>query len=151
MGGGAETATAVSQRPARRTDPSPSTLPKSFFGRGAEIRVRVDDVDRAPVDTEGPGLQRNPALTDSVNVGFAQVVDRGRLRLRVYERGVGETLACGSGACAAAVVAMRRGWVDRTVDVELPGGTLRIDWPHDDATIAMTGPAAFVFEGEWIE
>ena len=113
--------------------------------------VRVDDVDRAPVDTVGPGLQRNPAFPDSVNVGFAQVVDRGRLRLRVYERGVGETLACGSGACAAAVVAMRRGWVDRTVDVELPGGTLRIDWPHDDATIAMTGPAAFVFEGEWIE
>ena len=112
--------------------------------------VRVDDVGRAPVDRIGPALQRDAAFPDSVNVGFVQVVDRGHLRLRVYERGVGETLACGSGACAAAAVAMRRGWVDRSVEVALPGGMLRIDWPDDDATIAMTGPAAFVFEGEWI-
>jgi diaminopimelate epimerase len=112
--------------------------------------LRVDDVARAAVDAVGPALQRDPAFPDSVNVGFVQVVDRGHLRLRVYERGVGETLACGSGACAAAAVAMRHGWVDRGVDVELPGGTLHIDWPDDAASIAMTGPAAFVFEGEWI-
>jgi diaminopimelate epimerase len=112
--------------------------------------LRVHDVARAPVDSLGPALQRDPAFPDSVNVGFVQVVDRGHLRLRVYERGVGETLACGSGACAAAAVAMRHGWVDRGVDIELPGGILHIDWPDDDASIAMTGPAAYVFEGEWI-
>jgi diaminopimelate epimerase len=112
--------------------------------------VRVNDVERAPIDSVGPALQRDPAFPDSVNVGFVQVLDRTHLRLRVYERGVGETLACGSGACAAAAVAMRQGWVDRGVDVELPGGTLHIDWPDDAASIAMTGPAAFVFEGEWI-
>ncbi|GAB6196227.1 diaminopimelate epimerase [Lysobacter xanthus] len=112
--------------------------------------LRVDDVAHAAVDTVGPALQRDAAFPDSVNVGFVEVVDRGHLRLRVYERGVGETLACGSGACAAAAVAMRRGWVDRSVDIDLPGGRLRIDWPDDDATIAMTGPAAFVFEGDWI-
>ena len=112
--------------------------------------IRVDDVEHAPVSSLGAALQGDPAFPDSVNVGFVQVVDRSRLRLRVYERGVGETLACGSGACAAAVIAMRRNWVDRAVDVALPGGTLRIEWPHDDATVAMSGPAAFVFEGEWI-
>ncbi|AXK73442.1 diaminopimelate epimerase [Lysobacter sp. TY2-98] len=113
--------------------------------------IRVDDVDTAPVDTLGPALQRDDAFPDSVNVGFVQVVDRSHLRLRVYERGVGETLACGSGACAAAVTAMRRGWVERAVDVALPGGTLRIEWPSDDASVAMTGPTAFVFEGDWLE
>ncbi|TZF81993.1 diaminopimelate epimerase [Cognatilysobacter lacus] len=112
--------------------------------------VRVDDIDRAPLDTVGPALQRDAAFPDSANVGFVQVIDRGHLRLRVYERGVGETLACGSGACAAAAVAMRHGWVDRSVDVKLPGGILHIDWPDDAASIAMAGPAAFVFEGEWI-
>jgi diaminopimelate epimerase len=113
--------------------------------------IRVDDVADASVTTLGPALQRHPAFPDSVNVGFAEVVDRRHLRLRVYERGVGETLACGSGACAAAVVAMRRGWVERAVDVALPGGTLHIEWPDDDASVAMTGPAAFVFEGDWID
>ena len=112
--------------------------------------VRVDDAAAAAVERLGPALQRDAAFPDSVNVGFVEVVDRGHVRLRVYERGVGETLACGSGACAAAVVAMRHGWVDRGVDVDLPGGTLHIDWPDDAASIAMTGPAAFVFEGEWI-
>ena len=111
--------------------------------------IEVDDVDAAPVATLGPALQRHAAFPDSVNVGFAQVVARDRVRLRVHERGVGETLACGSGACAAAAVLMRRGRVDREVAVELPGGTLRIAWPDDAASIAMTGPAVFVFEGEW--
>jgi diaminopimelate epimerase len=94
-------------------------------------------------------VQAHPAFPDSANVGFAQVVARDRIRLRVFERGVGETLACGSGACAAAAVLMRRGLVDREIAVELPGGTLRIAWPDDDAPMAMSGPAAFVFEGEW--
>lgn len=112
--------------------------------------LRVDAVDAAPVATLGPALQRHAAFPDSINVGFVEVLDRAHLRLRVFERGVGETLACGSGACAAAVVAMRRGWVDRAVDVALPGGVLRVEWPRDDAGVAMTGPAAFVFEGEFL-
>ena len=111
--------------------------------------VEVEDVDIAPVATIGPAVQRHAAFPESVNVGFAQVVSRDRIRLRVFERGVGETLACGSGACAAAAILMRRGRIDREVTVELPGGTLDIAWPDDDAQIAMSGPAAFVFEGEW--
>ena len=106
-------------------------------------------MDLAPVATFGPAVQRHDAFPESVNVGFAQVVSRDRIRLRVFERGVGETLACGSGACAAAAVLMRRGRIDREVAVELPGGTLNIAWPDDTAQIAMSGPAAFVFEGEW--
>lgn len=111
--------------------------------------IEVDDVDAAPVATLGPALQRHAAFPESVNVGFAEVVARDRIRLRVFERGVGETLACGSGACAAAAVLMRRGRIDREVAVELPGGALKIAWPEDGAQIAMSGPTAFVFEGEW--
>ncbi|MEQ1511893.1 MAG: diaminopimelate epimerase [Lysobacteraceae bacterium] len=111
--------------------------------------IEVDDVDLAPVATFGPAVQRHEAFPESANVGFAQVVSRDRIRLRVFERGVGETRACGSGACAAAAVLMRRGRIDREVAVELPGGTLNIAWPDDNAQIAMSGPAAFVFEGEW--
>ncbi|MDR0184151.1 diaminopimelate epimerase [Lysobacter arvi] len=111
--------------------------------------IEVDDIDQAPVETVAPMLQAHPAFPESVNVGFAQVESRDRIRLRVYERGVGETLACGSGACAAAAVLMRRGRVDRDVTVALPGGELRIEWPADDAPLTMSGPTAFVFEGEW--
>ena len=110
--------------------------------------IEVDDVAAAPVGTLGPALQRSAAFPESVNVGFAQVESRRRIRLRVYERGAGETLACGSGACAAAVVMMRRGRVDSEVDVALPGGTLRISWRGDGAPITMAGPTAFVFDGE---
>jgi diaminopimelate epimerase len=111
--------------------------------------VEVDDVRTAPVSTLGPALQAQPAFPNSVNVGFAQVVARDHIRLRVFERGVGETLACGSGACAAVAILVRRGRVDRDVAVELPGGTLRVGWHDDGAPITMSGPAAFVFEGEW--
>lgn len=112
--------------------------------------IEVARVDDAPVAALGAALQRQPAFPESVNVGFAEVAGRDRVRLRVYERGVGETLACGSGAGAAAAVLIRRGRVDRRVRVELPGGALDIDWPADDAELTMAGPAAFVFEGEWI-
>lgn len=111
--------------------------------------IEVDDVDAAEVAATGAALQAHTAFPESVNVGFAQVLGRDRIRLRVYERGVGETLACGSGACAASATLIRRGRVDRELAVQLPGGTLRIAWPDDDAPIAMSGPAAFVFEGEW--
>ncbi|GAA5069404.1 diaminopimelate epimerase [Lysobacter panacisoli] len=111
--------------------------------------IEVDDIDNAPVEIVAPMLQSHPAFPESVNVGFARVESRDRIRLRVYERGVGETLACGSGACAAAAVLMRRGRIDREVTVALPGGDLRIAWPADDAPLTMSGPTAFVFEGEW--
>ncbi|HEY0661401.1 MAG TPA: diaminopimelate epimerase [Lysobacter sp.] len=110
--------------------------------------IEVDDVDAAPVATIGPLLQSRTAFPQSANVGFAQVDSRGRIRLRVYERGVGETLACGSGACAAAAVLMRRGRVDRELTVALPGGELVIAWPTDDAPMTMAGPTAFAFEGD---
>ena len=112
--------------------------------------VEVDDVEAAPIEALGPALQRHPAFPQQCNVGFAQVLDRGRIRLRVYERGVGETLACGSGACAAVAVLARRGRVDAEagVEVSLPGGRLHI---HRDADggLHMAGPAAFVYEGEF--
>ncbi|MDQ2991007.1 MAG: diaminopimelate epimerase [Pseudomonadota bacterium] len=113
--------------------------------------IEVDDVNAAPVDTLGPALQAHAAFPDSVNVGFVQILARDRIRLRVHERGVGETLACGSGACAAAAILMRRGRVDRDITVDLPGGSLRIGWHDDHAQITMTGPATFVFEGDYLQ
>jgi diaminopimelate epimerase len=111
--------------------------------------IEVADVDVAPVAVLGPALQSSSAFPQSANIGFAQVVARDRVRLRVYERGVGETLACGSGACAAAAILIRRGAIDRQVNISLPGGDLRISWPDDTAEVIMSGPAAFVFEGDW--
>jgi len=112
--------------------------------------IEVDDIATARVGMQGPALQRSGAFPESVNVGFAQVQSRSRIRLRVYERGVGETLACGSGACAAAAILMRRGRVDRDITVALPGGELQVAWPDPAGPITMAGPAAFVFEGEWL-
>lgn len=106
-------------------------------------------MDAAPVERVGGLLQQNAAFPDSVNVGFVQVVEPTHVRLRVFERGVGETLACGSGACAAAVVLMQRGRVERDVRVSLPGGELRIRWAGDQQEVVMSGPAVFVFDGEW--
>ena len=111
--------------------------------------IEVEDIDAAPVARIGRAVQTSPWFPESVNVGFAQVLADDHIRLRVFERGVGETLACGSGACAAVAVLARHGRTGRSVDVSLPGGRLRIDWPADDATLSMSGPAAFVFEGEW--
>lgn len=107
----------------------------------------------AAVDAAGIGawLQGCGLFPGSVNVGFAEVLAPDHIALRVFERGVGETLACGSGACAAVAILVRQGRVARAVRVDLPGGTLHIDWPSDDAPVLMRGPAAFVFEGEWID
>lgn len=110
--------------------------------------VEVASVADAPVATLGPLVQARPEFPEGVNVGFAQVLAPDRIRLRVYERGAGETLACGSGACAAVAALVRQGRIGRHVQVELPGGTLEITWPADDAAITMAGPTAFVFEGE---
>ncbi len=112
--------------------------------------LQVDAVDRAPVATLGPLLERHPRFPRRVNVGFMEVVSRDHIRLRVFERGVGETLACGSGACAAMVVGRLQGLLAATVQVDLPGGSLRIQWPDESAGVTMTGPATRVFEG-WIE
>ena len=111
--------------------------------------IEVEDVEAASVAVLGPALQSSAVFPQSANIGFAQIVARNHLRLRVYERGVGETLACGSGACAAAAVLMRRGRIDRNVTVSLPGGDLQLHWPDDASEVIMSGPAAFVFEGEW--
>lgn len=113
--------------------------------------ILVDGVADAPVELWGRILQSAPVFPEGVNVGFAQRLDDASIRLRVYERGVGETLACGSGACAAAVALIRRGLLKRRVAVHLPGGTLMIDWPHAAAGVTMTGPAERVFEGEWLD
>ncbi|TDK22739.1 diaminopimelate epimerase [Luteimonas aestuarii] len=112
--------------------------------------IEVPAVDDAPLQHIGGTLQQSRWFPESVNVGFAQVLSPDRIRLRVFERGVGETLACGSGACAAVAVLARQGRVGREVAVSLPGGELHIAWPGDDAPVTMAGPAAFVFEGEWI-
>ncbi len=111
--------------------------------------IEVGLADAAPVERVGPLLQQHASFPESVNVGFAQVIDPGHARLRVYERGVGETLACGSGACAAAVVLMQRGRLQRDARISLPGGELRIQWPGPGEQIVMSGPTAFVFDGEW--
>jgi diaminopimelate epimerase len=113
--------------------------------------IEVASVAQTPVAEYGAALQQSAHFPQSANVGFAEVVARDRIRLRVYERGVGETLACGSGACAAAAVLMRRGRIDRSAAVMLPGGELGIRWPDDGAQVIMSGPAAFVFEGEWTQ
>ena len=108
----------------------------------------VDDVEAAPVTTTGPQVQALAAFPRGVNVGFMQVVDRSHIRLRVYERGAGETLACGTGACAAVVSGIRFGLLDATVDVQTRGGPLTIQWAGGDAPVLMTGPATIVFQGE---
>ena len=106
----------------------------------------VEDLDTAPVDVEGPEIEHHPAFPNRVNAGFMQVLGAHRLRLRVWERGAGETLACGTGACAAAVSGIRRGLLRSPVDVETRGGVLTIDWTG--ASVTMTGPARRVFDGE---
>lgn len=111
--------------------------------------IEVGLIDAAPVERLGPLLQQHASFPESVNVGFAQVVEPDHVRLRVYERGVGETLACGSGACAAAVSLMQRGRLANDARVSLPGGELRIQWQGNGQPVVMSGPTAFVFEGEW--
>jgi diaminopimelate epimerase len=106
----------------------------------------VDDVDAAPVAAEGPLIETHPRFVRRVNAGFMQVVSRGLIRLRVFERGAGETLACGTGACAAVVAGIRRGLLDEQVDVQTRGGLLSIEWRG--AEVLMTGPAQTVFRGE---
>jgi diaminopimelate epimerase len=110
--------------------------------------LRVEDVEQAPVHSLGPKIEVHPRFVQRVNVGFLQVIDRQHARLRVWERGAGETRACGTGACAAAVAAIRQGWMDSPLQLELPGGKLCIEWAGDGQPVMMTGPAVRVYEGQ---
>ena len=144
--------------PAGTPHPANETMPWSLDVAGQRVHLtlrcmgnphavlRVDDVDAAPVATLGPAIERHAAFPRGVNVGFLQVVSRTQARLRVFERDAGETLACGTGACAAVAAGIRAGWLDPRVEVELRGGTLVIEW--NGGAVRMTGPAHTVFEGE---
>ena len=110
--------------------------------------VQVENSDSAPVATWGEAMQDHPLFPQRVNVGFMQLLDRGKINLRVYERGAGETLACGSGACAAAVAGIRLGLLDNTVLVNLPGGELTVEWQGEGTAVRLTGPAKTVFHGK---
>ncbi len=108
----------------------------------------VEDLDAAPVSSEGALIESHPRFPERVNVGFMQVIDRHQIRLRVFERGAGETLACGTGACAAAVTGIRLNLLDSPVSVSTHGGDLSISWDGEATPVMMTGPAVTVFEGE---
>jgi diaminopimelate epimerase len=109
--------------------------------------LRVDSTEVAPVDTLGPAIEAHPRFPNRVNAGFVEIVDRSHVRLRVYERGVGETLACGTGACAAVAVERKRGLLDASVVVSARGGELRVNWDSLGDNIWLTGPAEIAFEG----
>jgi diaminopimelate epimerase len=109
---------------------------------------RVADVDAADVAAIGPEIEALDCFPNKVNAGFMQIVSRSHIRLRVFERGAGETLACGTGACAAVVAGIRLGWLDRAVEVDTRGGRLGIEWAGLGAPVLMTGPAQTVLEGE---
>ncbi|MBA5637251.1 diaminopimelate epimerase [Duganella sp. LX20W] len=108
----------------------------------------VDDVDQAPVELTGPLIEHHTRFPNRVNAGFMQIVNRHHIKLRVYERGAGETLACGTGSCAAVVAGIRRGLLDSPVRVDARGGQLSIAWEGEGQSVYLTGPAVTVFEGE---
>ncbi len=132
-----------------RLDVNDESLDISVVSMGNPHAVlRVEDIEAAPVGRLGAQIEAHPRFPQRVNAGFMQVLDRRHIRLRVFERGSGETLACGSGACAAVVAGRQRGWLDDTVSVSLRGGELRISWAGGNEPVMMTGPAVSVFEGE---
>ncbi|HZZ31914.1 MAG TPA: diaminopimelate epimerase [Phenylobacterium sp.] len=128
-------------------DASLATAPGCVSMGNPHVVFFVPDIEAAPVKIAGPMVEHHPLFPEQVNVGFAQIIDRGRIRLKVWERGAGLTQACGTGACAALVAAARRDLTDRTAVLVLDGGELLIEWRDDDHVI-MTGPAAVDFAGE---
>ena len=127
-----------------------TTVRVSVLSMGNPHAVQVvPDVETAPVTVQGPRIEHHPRFPRRVNAGYMAVVDRATIRLRVWERGAGETLACGTGACAAVVAGIRRGLLDAAVRVITHGGELVIRWAGEGSPVLMTGPAATVFEGEW--
>ena len=129
------------------TDAGPAVLTLVSMGNPHGV-IFVSSVVDAPVANLGAALQAHEAFPESLNVGFCEIVDRKRLRLRVYERGVGETQACGSGACAAMAAAREQGWVGDEVTVSLSGGELRLRWQGPGSPLMMAGPTAFAYEGQ---
>lgn len=130
-------------------DVADETLETSVVSMGNPHAVQVvDSVDTAPVGEHGPLIEKHPRFPQRVNAGFMQIVDRHAIKLRVYERGSGETMACGTGACAAVVAGIRRGLLDSPVRVTTRGGDLTIAWGGDERPVLMTGPAVTVFTGE---
>ena len=125
----------------------PVTISTLSMGNPHAVRV-VQEIETAPVETEGAFIETHPRFPKRVNVGYMQVIDRNHIKLRVFERGAGETLACGTGACAAVVTGMNLGLLDNQVIVSTRGGELTISWQGADAPVWMTGPAVTVFEGE---
>jgi len=126
-----------------------TAVPVTVVSMGNPHAVQVvADVDQAAVTVQGPRIELHPRFPKRVNAGYLQVVDRRHARVRVWERGAGETLACGTGACAAVVAGRLRGLLDDEVDVQVRGGTLRIVWHGEGETVRMTGPAVSVFDGE---
>ena len=109
--------------------------------------IVVDSTDTAPVETLGPAIEKHPRFPNRVNAGFVEIIDRSHIKLRVYERGAGETLACGTGACAAVAVERKRGLLDASVVVRARGGELRVNWDSPGDNIWLTGPAEVAFEG----
>jgi diaminopimelate epimerase len=128
-------------------DGEPVTVGVVSMGNPHAVQV-VTDIDTAPVLEQGPLFQHHRRFPQRVNAGFMQILNRKHIRLRVFERGVGETLACGTGACAAVVVGRQMGLLDGRVMVELPGGRLNITWEGEGQPVYMTGPAVSVFDGE---
>lgn len=125
------------------------TIEISALSMGNPHAVQVvTDVETAPVSAHGPLIERHERFPQRVNAGFMQIIDRTHVRLRVYERGAGETLACGTGACAAAVAGITRGLLDSPVTVSMRGGDLAIGWAGEGQPVLMTGPAVVVFAGE---
>ena len=129
------------------TDAGPAVLTLVSMGNPHGV-IFVPSVVDAPVANLGAALQAHEAFPESLNVGFCEIVDRKRLRLRVHERGVGETQACGSGACAAMAAAREQGWVGDEVTVSLSGGELRLRWQGPGSPLMMAGPTAFAYEGQ---
>ncbi len=111
----------------------------------------VDDIAKAPVVTDGPLLERHPVFPSKANIEFVQVLSSTHAKMRVWERGTGVTLACGTGACAVLVACALNGFTGREADIDLPGGPLHIEWNPDDNHVYMTGPATFVYDGVWLK
>lgn len=139
---------APGERPTYEIEVEGRAVEVSVLSMGNPHAVQVvGDVESAPVATQGPLIERHPAFPNRVNAGYAQVVSRGHLRLRVWERGAGLTKACGTGACAALVACARRGLTGRSATIEMDGGELHIDWRESDGHVIMTGPVALEFTG----
>jgi len=140
---------ASARQPVYDLDVDGAAVPVTVLSMGNPHAVQiVADAERAPVTTQGPKIEHHPHFPKRVNAGYMQVLDRSHIHVRVWERGAGETLACGTGACAAVVAGRLRGLLDEKVEVRVRGGTLQISWRGEGEPVWMTGPAVRVFEGE---